>query len=468
MFCSAKCLLGVALLLSASCGGKKEKEPPVNPPSLPGNTTQLDIGTKVGNGRSVDVGGVDISTSVKWTRLLVLDKDKLVLAGDVGGEAYALVTNDRGKSWTGHATKADGLVSWSVGVDGTLVLATAKRQIPKKAPPTGRLPPIDTISFLFAAPGQAKLSTPFDLLRPDVTGKLETPTIPRGSGMPAVLGPALASVVVELKPKVFAVAFAPGDPLPPVIELPKDEIPVNAPFGHPPMLLTLNQKQLLTRPWPKPGEKLADPKPIEKVGITKALVDELSDGPECEWGSWSFKRVAQPNNKTFILGVSPEKRVYFELPPTIVNTSPIACSSDRVLVEAINPEKLPALVPCKIETGECTPPDNRPFLKPWAEQHERKLFTALTQQGVIAAQQLRSQRKWAIYISESVDGGKLYNLQRPVGEGEGVPEDGYDVAALVGFGDRTLAILSAKINKTTRRSWYAMASDDGGSTWVLP
>jgi hypothetical protein len=55
-----------------------------------------------------------------------------------------------------------------------------------------------------------------------------------------------------------------------------------------------------------------------------------------------------------------------------------------------------------------------------------------------------------------------------VGEGEGNPEDGYDVGALVGFGDRTLMILSAKINKTTRRSWYAMASDDGGSTWILP
>lgn len=469
------CLLAVSLL---ACGSKTDKEPPVNPPSLPGNTTQLDIGTKVGNGRGVDVGAVDLSTSMKWSRLIPLDKDRMVLAGDVGGEAGALITNDRGKSWVGHATKADGMVNWSVGMDGTLVLAIAKRQIPKKALPTGAVAPIDTISFLFAAPGQTKLSTPADVLKPDVTGKLETPTIPRGTGLPAVLGPSLASILVEMKPKVYAVAYGNGPGEPPLTgttELPKDEVPVNAPFGRPPMLLTVTPKQLMIRPWPKPGEKLADPKPVDKVGMTKQLVDELSAGPECEWGAWSFKRVEQ-NKKTYIVGISPEKTAFFELPSSIVNTSPISCSADRVLVEAIvektipgqPPERLATLVTCPIEAGTCNPPDNRPFLKPWAEQHERKLFMALTQQGVITAQQLRSRNKWAIYLSESVDGGKLYNLQRPVGEGEGNPEDGYDIGALIGFGDRTLMILSAKINKTTRRSWYAMASDDGGSTWILP
>ncbi|MBL8739982.1 MAG: hypothetical protein JNK04_02775, partial [Myxococcales bacterium] len=333
----------MAAALVCSCGGKKDDQPPVNPPSLPGNTTQLDIGTKVGNGRGIDVGAVDISTSVKWSRLLPLDKDRMVLAGDVGGEAFALVTNDRGKSWLGHATKADGLANWSVGVDGTLVLAIAKRQIPKKALPAGAVAPIDTISFLFAAPGQPKLSTPADVVKPDITGKAETPTIPRGTGMAAVLGPSLASVVLEMKPKVYAVAFGtgPGDtPVTTTTELPKDEIPVNAPFGHPPMLLTVSPKQLLIRPWPKPGEKLADPKPVDKVGMTKQLVDELSAGPECEWGSWSFKRIEQ-NKKPFMVAISPEKTAFFELPSSTVATSPMTCSSDRVLVEAIVERAVP-------------------------------------------------------------------------------------------------------------------------------
>ncbi len=460
-------------LVSAACSGKEQKEPPVNPPSLPGNTTQLDIGTKVGNGRVIDVAGVDVSTSTKWTRVLPLDKDRLVLAGDVGGESFAFTTSDRGKSWQAINTKADGIVTWSAGTDGTLVMTSAKRLIPKTAPPPGTVLPIDTLNFFFAAPGQNKVSTGSLLLEPDITGKNETYTVPRGNGLPAVLGPSLASVVVQTKakPATFAVAYAPGpgESLPPITELPKDEVPVHAPYGHPPLLVTIKEKEklVLTRPWPKPGEKLADPKTIDKVGITKALLDELSQGPECEWGAWSFKRVMQPKDKTFLIGISAERSVYFELPATIVNTSPIACSNDRVLVEAINPEKLPALVPCTLD-GACTPPENRPFLKPWAEQHERKLFTALTQGGVIAVQQLRSKVKWGIFVSESVDGGKIYNLQRPVGEGEGNPEDGYDVGALVGFGDRTLMILSAKISKTTRRSWYAMATDDGGSTWVLP
>jgi hypothetical protein len=67
-----------------------------------------------------------------------------------------------------------------------------------------------------------------------------------------------------------------------------------------------------------------------------------------------------------------------------------------------------------------------------------------------------------------VDGGKLFNLQRTVGEGVGNSEDGYDVGSLISFGDRTVMLMSAKISKTTRRSWFALASDDGGSTWSYP
>lgn len=467
----AGCLVAAPLALATSaCGDKNKDQAPVNPPSLPGNASPIDIGTKVGNGRVIDIPGVDISTSTKWTRLATLDKDRGFLGGDVAGEAFAFLTSDRGRSWTGFASKVDGIPTWSVGIDGTVVLTVAKRQIPKKAPPAGASVPIDTLTFMFAAPGQ-KLSSPAPLLAPDPEGKKETPTVPRGEGMPAVLGPSLASVVVQLKKDTYAVAYGggPGEALPQPLELPKNEVPVNAPFGHPPQLLTINQKQLLVRPWPKPADKLADPKPIDKVGITKALADELSAGPECESGGWSFRRITQPTSRTFLLGVSPDKTVYFELPPTTINTSPMACNGDRIVIEAYNPnDKLPSLVTCSLSDGNCPAPENRPFLKPWAEQHDRELHLALTTNGVIAVQQMRSKMKWAVFMSESTDAGHLYNLQRPVGEGEGNPEDGYDVGAMLGWGDRTVLLLSAKVSKTTRRSWYAMASDDSGTTWVLP
>lgn len=56
----------------------------------------------------------------------------------------------------------------------------------------------------------------------------------------------------------------------------------------------------------------------------------------------------------------------------------------------------------------------------------------------------------------------------PFGEGEGNPEDGYDVGALGWLGERMLLLLSAKVDKSTKRSWYVLASDDNGDTWAMP
>lgn len=465
-------MCGVALLTCGTslfgCGDDGKKDAPINPISLPGNATSLDIGTKVGNGRVMETGSVNVPTAAKWTRVFPLDKSRLYLGGHVEGEAFALVTTDRGASWKALSARADGIVTWSVGADGTAVVAIAKREIPEKALPAGEVPPVDTLTFHFAPPDQAKMSAPVPLLLPDPETKEREPVVPRGDGTPAVLGPALASVVVELKPKVYAIAYAvPGEQLPQPIELPKGEVPINAPFGHPPQLLTTKGKQLLVRPWPSPTDKLADPKPIEKLAITKTLEDDLSAGPECEWGGWSFKRVAQDKAGTFLLGVSPDRTVFFAMPPTIVNTDPIGCGPDKIVFEYIDSDKLPRIAVCSLD-GTCVEPQNRPF-KPWPEQHTRELHVAPTTSGMIAIQQMRTRVKWTIDISESIDGGKNFNLQRPIGEGEGGnPEDGYDIGALVPMGDRSLIVLSAKVSKTTRRSWYAMASDDNGNTWIMP
>ncbi|NUO52851.1 MAG: hypothetical protein HOV80_28740, partial [Polyangiaceae bacterium] len=157
-----------------------------------------------------------------------------------------------------------------------------------------------------------------------------------------------------------------------------------------------------------------------------------------------------------------------ELPETTVASSPVACSADRVVVEAINPtDKLPSLVVCTLE-GVCMPPENRPFLKPWPEAHERKIAYASSAKGVVAVQELKTKIKWALYASESVDGGKLYNLERRFGGGEGNAQDGYQLGALMNLGTRELLLISARVKGTTRRSWYLLASDDAGLSWVPP
>ncbi|NUP09948.1 MAG: hypothetical protein HOW73_28200 [Polyangiaceae bacterium] len=460
----------------SGCGNKDKDQAPINAVALPGNATPMDIGTKVGNGRVIETGQINVPTSTKWTRVYPASETRLVLGGNVEGEAYALITNDRGASWKAHSARAEGITTWSVGTDGTVVLAIAKRETPAKALPAGQVPPIDTLTFLFAAPDQEKISTPVPLLAPAAPeSKEKNPTVPRGEGTPAVLGPALASVIVEMssgpgaRVKTYAIAYAPGpgEPLPQPIELPKGEVPINAPYGHPAQMLTTNGKQLLVRPWPGPNDKLADPKPVDKATLTKTIENDLSAGPECESGQWSFRRVPQDKGQTYLLGVSPERTVYFPLPPTIVNTDPIACNADKIVFEYIDNDKLPRIAHCTLDGG-CIEPQNRPF-KPWAEQHTRELHLATTASGMIAVQQMRTKVKWTIDMSESSDAGKNFQLQRPVGEGEGGnPEDGYDVGALVGMGPRSLMVLSAKVSKSTRRSWYAMASDDGGNTWAMP
>ncbi len=457
----------IALAFVVACSGKKKNEDPMDIPAPPNVATQKDIGTEIGNGRSLDTGAVDVPTTTKFTRLVALDKDKGVVAGEIAGDAVALTTNDGGRSFTAYATKTSGMVTWSVGADGTVVLTSAVRQIPKKPLPKDQSPPIDTITFFFGPPG-GKLSAPAPLLAPDE--KQTTPTIPWGEGMPAVLGPSLASVVVELKPRVFAVAFggAPGEALPTPIQLPNGEIPIHAPYGRPPQLLTFQNQKILVRPWPKPGEALAVPKPIDRVGTTKTLISELSTGPECEYFGWSYKRVAQGKDKVFLLGISPDKTVFFELPGSTLAQSPLACSADRVVVEALNPkDNLPSLVTCQLD-GSCVPPENRPFLKPWPEQHDRKLGVAVVPKGIVAVQYQKTKVKWAMAASESNDGGKLYNLERRIGGADGYAEEGYDLGALIGMGDRALLFMTAKVTKTTRRSWYVLATDNAGLTWGPP
>jgi len=454
----------LAVASSSGCSKKNDDPGPLDIPPPPGRANLQALTTDVGEGRGLDAQIAP--TSVSWKRVVPIDTERALLAGETTGEAYAVMTTDAGRSFTGMSAKVTGTPVWTLGEDGTVVLAEWRRQIPKRPLPKDTLPPIDTLTVYFGSLGQ-KLAAPSALLAPDE--KQTTPVVPYGQALPAVLGPALASFVVELRPKQYALAFAvgPGDALPPPDLLPRNEQPIAAPYGRPAQLLSVVQNRLIVRPWPRPGQAPANAKPVERVVHTKTLVEELSQGPECESGEWSFKRVSQPGNKTIVIGVSSKRTVAFELPATVVNTSPMGCSQTRIAVEAIHPvEKLPNLVACSIE-GECVPPENRPFLKPWVESHERTLAVAATPKGVIAFQGLVAPTRWGLYASQSNDGGKLFDLERKVGEGSG-DRGRMQAGTLVGLGERTLFLLTADITGTTRRNWFVMATDDGGQTWTSP
>jgi hypothetical protein len=466
----------LALSLASFVGGchchpdDTKKDNPNQAATVEGRATSRELLTKVGTARAVQAKNKEVhvpSTSVKWNYVAPLDDESAVLGGTLPGTGVSLRTEDGGRSWTSLEALVDGssLITYGVAADKTLVISVAKRQIPKKKLEKDQLPPIDTLTLYFQTPGD-KLSAPSPILAPSDKG----PVIPKGLGYQAVLSKSASSFAVQMGPKVYGIAYGvpPTEQLPGITPVPANETPVFASYGRPPVLLTVTAKELLARPWPAPGEALAKPTPIGNVKLTKTLADELSDGPECEYRAWSYKRFAQPGGKTFVLGVSKDKQVAFELPPTVDDTMPMGCSADRITIEAKDPTKNgePALVSCTLD-GACVVPENHAFLRPWAEQHERRIAVAPWTKGVVAIEHMSNPSHWAMMLSESADGGKLYDIERSVGEGKG--ERGrFDIGALVGLGDRTLFLLSADITGTSARSWYVMASDDGGQTWTPP
>jgi hypothetical protein len=460
----------------SSCGKPKELPKEPEHPASEGGATSHELLTKVGLARALATKSKDTmpSTSTHWPRVFPIDGQSAILGGEIENGAVALRTDDAGRTWTSLKVPIEpgSLLSYSVGADKTVVIAVAKRQIPKKKLPKDAVPPIDTLTLFFGPPDDTKLSAPSPIIAP--LDKGQGPTIPKGVGAQAVLSKTLTSFPLEIQPKVFALAYGvpPGEELPPATPLPKTEAPVYGAFGRPPVLLTATTKGIVYRPWPQPKEALAPPKPVDRLLMTKTLVDELSQGPECEHGAWSFKRVAQPPNKTFVVAASREKVVTFELPQTVDNKIPMGCGDDYVVVEAMNPvDNLPTFVVCKID-GTCMPPDNRPFLKP-AFKGDRVVGITTYKTGIIAAQTLQSPTQWQFTLSRSDTLGKpealgkLYDPERLVLEGQG--ERGrLDYGALVGLGDKTLLLMSADVTGTTARQWFVMASDDGGQTWNPP
>ncbi len=477
-------LAGTALLVTSvfvsngcsSCGKPKELPKEPEHPAAEGGATSHELLTKVGLARALSTKSKDSmpSTSTKWPRVFPLDAQSAVLGGEIENGAVALKTNDGGRTWAALKVGVEpgALLTYSVGADKTVVVSIAKRQVPKKKLLKDAVPPIDTVTLFFGAPDDTKLSAPSPIIAP--LDKGVGPTIPKGFGAQAVLSKTLTGFPLEIQPKVFALAYGvpPGEELPPATPLPKTETPVYGAFGRPPVLLTATTKGLVWRPWPMPKEPLATGKPVDRVLMTKTLVDELSQGPECEHGAWSFKRFSQPPNKTFVLAASKDKVVAFELPQTVDNKIPMGCADDYVVVEALNPvDNLPSFVVCKTD-GVCLPPDNRPFLKP-AFKGERVVGIATYKTGIIGTQTLQNPTQWQFTISRSDTLGKpealgkLYDPERLVLEGQG-DRGRLDYGALIGLGDKTLLLMSADVTGTTARQWFVMATEDGGQTWNPP
>ncbi len=451
--------------------GCRKDDPPPPPQEIPvneGRATAQELLTTLGPAKGME--STAASTSIKWSRV-VGDGDRVLLGGAIANEAVALVSDNAARNWKSLKAPAPDLAAWSVGADGTVVLSLTRRAKPRNALRNGELAPIESLAVLFAAPG-GDLETKIPLIEPpSVAAKGPAPPagplVPLGDAIAAVVSPDAASFVIETAPRKPEVVFVPktGTTLPPAIPVPNGERPIFAPYARPPVLLTVGPRGVLRRPWPKPGETLAKPEPIPNTTSSATIQAELSAGPECEAGAFSYRRVSQPGGKIFILGISPDKSVFFEVPASTIATSPIGCGGGRVVVEALDPRDSKAKLVACAENG-CVAPENIPF-RAWAEKHDRVLSVASTAKSVVALAGYYSPLRWGLYEGQSTDGGKLWDPQRTLGEGPG--ERGrYELGAVLPMGDRVLALIAADVTGTNRRSWFAIASTDGGVTWNVP
>ncbi|MFO0614391.1 MAG: hypothetical protein U0414_17520 [Polyangiaceae bacterium] len=463
------------LFAVAACKSKPQPNADAGPP-LEGNANARELMTKIGQGKAPTQKNKDVhlpGTGLQWTTVIPQDGQRGFFGGVGPTEASVLRTEDAGKSWTTYLVDIDAsqIVSFAGGADNSFVIALAKRQPPKKTPAKGEIPPIDTLQLYFQ--DGDKLAAISNILplkdKPNLV-------IPKGTAQQAVLSKPgdsanalLTSFVVETGNKawqlMYGVPATAGIPAP--VPIPSGETPVFAPYGRPPVLLTLTSKELVARPWPMPNEALAKPTPITGIEVTKELQDELAKGPECEYRGWSFRRFAQPKGRVFALAVSKDKQVAFELPTTTVMTQPMGCDEEKVIVEATDPVSPgPALVICGITSG-CVVPQNHAFAPPWKDQHDRLMGFAMTTKGAIAVETMWNPVQWTFLLTDSLNGGKTFDQEREVLQGKGA-RGRMVLGALMGFGDRTVILSIAPVTGTSANQWYALASDNNGESWGPP
>lgn len=465
----ALALLALLALPLAACTKKKEEEPAIAPPPPRGGASADELTTLLGSARGLDEALAP--TSVKWTRALAIDEKRLLITGEVVSETVGLFTADGGATW--HSLKAERSAwsSWSAAPDGTIVLAVGARD----GAPTPTSATVEATRLAFATFEATSLTAPtplFPTAKGPVTGVLQT-----DSAVPVVLGPDSAALIAEEAPKKPFLFYGgkPGAEAVAPLKLPANEKLVPVPYGRPPSLLSIKGRDVVERPFPTAGKPLEKPIKVPGLSATPTTQAELSVPPACEAGGWSFQRLKQGKG-VLVLGVSQGKTVSLAMPDSTAPATRVGCGAGRIVVEAVTAKTgapstwasqpdIPTLVSCDL-AGKCVTPQNAPF-RLWPEQHKREFATAATESGILGVLTARAGDRWGLYLAQGPKDGSVYERQRVIGEGQG-DRGRIELGALVSLGKRALLLVSADVTGTSRRGWFVMVSDDGGTNWGPP
>lgn len=465
---AARTAVALSLVIASGCDKKKDEIPPIPAPPPPGQASRDELSTSLGQAKGLD--GSLAPTSVKWTRAFVLDDKRAVLTGEVVSETIALFTDDAGINWRSFRSEREAWSSWSLGMDGTVVLAVGSRDGAPK-PNTARVEGARVAFATFDTPSLAVATPLFPTPKGPVTGLLQTV-----SAVPALLGPdSVALVAEDARKLVLLYGGKPGVDAVAPLKLPPGEKVAPVPYGRPPVMLSIKGRDVLTRPFPAAGKPLDKPQKVPGLATAQTRLLELSTPPLCETGAWSFQRVTAGPKRLQLLGISAKKTVVFALPDATVPTTAIGCGADRVVVEAVQAKTgppalqaeqpdVPVLVTCNL-AGKCTAPKNAPF-RVWPGPQKREIAMAPTAGGTLGVMSVRAGDRWGLYLGQSPD-GTTFERQRVIGEGTG-DRGRIELGALLSFGKRALLLISADVTGTSRRGWFVLVSDDGGTSWNPP
>jgi hypothetical protein len=469
-------VLWVALAVAAAlgCGKKKEEDQTTSqaPPPPRGAASGDELTTLLGSARGIDEGLAP--TSVRWTRVYALDDKRALIAGELVNETIALLTDDGGATWRSLKSERDAWSTWGVAMDGTVVLGAGGRD-GAPTPTTATLTAARLAFGVFGAFDGTGLTAPtplFATAQGPLTGLLQTDSI-----IPAVLSSESAAVIGSDGPKSAFLYYGgkPGAEAAPPLKLPGSEKVVPVPYGRPPSLLSIKGKDLVERPVPAAGKPLDKPIRVPAVIASPGLLAELSAPPACETEGWSFQKTKQPKGLA-VIGVSQSKTVLVPLPDATAAGTKLGCGGGRLVVETIAPKAgapstwatqpdRPSLASCDL-AGKCVQPQNAPF-RLWPEAHKREIVMTSTENGVLAVLTARAGDRWGLYLAQGPGAGEVYERQRVIGEGQS-DRGRLELGALVSLGKRAILLLSADVTGTSRRGWFVLVSDDGGTNWGPP
>jgi hypothetical protein len=458
-------------LLSGGCAGCGKKDDQAEPPPPPprGAASSEELTTGIGSARGLDEELAP--TSTKWNRVFVIDDKRALLAGEVISETVGLFTDDAGKTWRSFRSDRDAWSNWSTAMDGSVVLGLGARD----GAPSAAQAQVEATHLRFATFEASSLMAPTPLF-PTAKGPV-VGLLTNESAIPALIAPGSAALVAEDPPKKLVLLYGgkPGADAAAPLKLPTNEKIVPVPYGRPPVMLSIKGKDLYQRPFPAPGSPLDKPQKVPGIAPTPTLLAELSVAPMCETGAWSFQIVKQ-NKHLQLLGVSPSKVVTFPLPDATLPATRLGCTADQVTVEGVQAKTgppalqaqqpdIPVLLLCDLE-GKCNAPKN-PAFRVWTEPHHRDIVEVPTASAVLGVMSAHANGRWGTYFAQGQGDGNVFERPRPIGEGSG-DRGRIELGALVSFGKRALMLISADVTGTSRRGWFVMVSDDGGTNWTPP